>query len=159
MHICISKLTNVSSDNGLLPGQCQAIIWINAGKLLIRTWETNFSEINAFSYNKMHWNMLSAKWRPFCFTLNVLTQCQSHVHIDGLVQDCSNSSALAMELLLSCTKPLIWYPELIIACLGCWCLSTRLCLSISRYSTAYQWVSARKTYLHCISNGVTSFLH
>ena len=27
--------------------------------------------------------------------------------IDGLVQDCSNSSALAMELLQSCTEPLI----------------------------------------------------
>ena len=26
-------------------------------------------------------------------------------HIDALVQDCSNSSALAMELLQSCTKP------------------------------------------------------
>ena len=29
-------------------------------------------------------------------------------HIDGLVQDCSNSSALAMELLQSCTKPLTY---------------------------------------------------
>ena len=28
-------------------------------------------------------------------------------HINNLVQDCSNSSALAMELLQSCTKPLI----------------------------------------------------
>ena len=28
-------------------------------------------------------------------------------HIDGLVQDCSNPSALAMELLQSCTKPSI----------------------------------------------------
>ena len=27
--------------------------------------------------------------------------------INGLVQDCSNSSALAMELLQSCTKPLM----------------------------------------------------
>ena len=27
--------------------------------------------------------------------------------IDGLVQDCSDSSALALELLQSCTKPLI----------------------------------------------------
>ena len=27
-----------------------------------------------------------------------------HVHVDGLVQDCSNSSALAMELLQSWTK-------------------------------------------------------
>ena len=25
-------------------------------------------------------------------------------HVDGLVQDCSNSSALSMELLQSCTK-------------------------------------------------------
>ena len=30
---------------------------------------------------------------------------QTHHEIDGLVQDCSNSSALAMELLQSCTKP------------------------------------------------------
>ena len=29
--------------------------------------------------------------------------------IDGLVQDCSNSSALAMELLQSCTKPSHYY--------------------------------------------------
>ena len=30
-------------------------------------------------------------------------------YIEGLVQDCSNFSALAMELLLSCTKLPIWY--------------------------------------------------
>ena len=30
------------------------------------------------------------------------------VHIDGLVQDCSNSSALAMGLLQSYTKPTVW---------------------------------------------------
>ena len=30
------------------------------------------------------------------------------VYIDGLVQDCSNSIALAMELLQSCAKPFIW---------------------------------------------------
>ena len=29
-------------------------------------------------------------------------------NIDGLVQDCSNSSVLAMELLQSCTKPSIF---------------------------------------------------
>ena len=32
----------------------------------------------------------------------------TEAHIDGLVQDCSNSSALAMELLPSCTKPSIY---------------------------------------------------
>ena len=34
------------------------------------------------------------------------------LHVDGLAQDCSNSSALAMELPQSCAKcakPLIWY--------------------------------------------------
>ena len=31
----------------------------------------------------------------------------SGAHVDGLAQDCSNSFALAMELLQSCTKPSI----------------------------------------------------
>ena len=35
MQIGISKLTIIGSDNGLLPGWCQAIIWINAGILSI----------------------------------------------------------------------------------------------------------------------------
>ena len=38
---------------------------------------------------------------------NVLTLYFHVPFIDGLVQDCSNSSALAMELLQSCTKPTI----------------------------------------------------
>ena len=33
-------------------------------------------------------------------------------YIDGLVQDCSNSSVLAMELLQSCTKPSIQNQQL-----------------------------------------------
>ena len=34
---CISTLTIIGSDNGLSPGQCKAIIWTNAGILLIWT--------------------------------------------------------------------------------------------------------------------------
>ena len=34
-HTCISKLAITGSDNGLLPGRCQAIIWTNAGITLI----------------------------------------------------------------------------------------------------------------------------
>ena len=45
MHICISKLTTIGSDNGLSPGRRQAIIWTNAEILLIGTLGTNFSEI------------------------------------------------------------------------------------------------------------------
>ena len=32
----------------------------------------------------------------------------SNAYIDGLVRDCSNPNALAMDLLQSCTKPSIW---------------------------------------------------
>ena len=34
MHICIGTLTIIGSDDGLSPGQRQAIIWTNAGILL-----------------------------------------------------------------------------------------------------------------------------
>ena len=44
-HICVSNLTIIGSDNGLSPGWHQAIIWSNAGILLIRTLGTKFSEI------------------------------------------------------------------------------------------------------------------
>ena len=74
--ICISNLTIIGSDNGLSPGQRQAIIWTNAGILLIGPWGTNLSEIlikgHTFSSKKMHLNMLSAKCWPFCLGLNVL---------------------------------------------------------------------------------------
>ena len=36
-----------------------------------------------------------------------LSQWKDTLHIDGLAQNCSNSSALAVELLQSCAKPLI----------------------------------------------------
>ena len=35
MHICVSKLTIIGSDNGKAPGWGQAIIWANAGILFI----------------------------------------------------------------------------------------------------------------------------
>ena len=77
-HICLSKLTIIASDNGLSPGQHQAIIWTNDGILLIWPLGTNFSEILiqilSFSFQKMHWKMSSGKWRPFHLGLNVLNQ-------------------------------------------------------------------------------------
>ena len=44
-HISVSELTIIGSDNGLSPGRRQAIIWINAGILLIGVLGTNFNEI------------------------------------------------------------------------------------------------------------------
>ena len=75
-HICVSKLTIIGSDNGLSPDRRQAIIWTNAGILLIGPLGTNFSEILieilAFSFKKMHLKVSSVKRRPFCLGLNVL---------------------------------------------------------------------------------------
>ena len=75
-HICVSKLTIIGSDNGLSPGRRQAIIWTNAGILLIWPLGTNYSEmsidIQTFSFKKIHFKMSSGKWRPFCLGLNVL---------------------------------------------------------------------------------------
>ena len=75
-HICVSKLAIIGSDNGLSPGRRQAIIWTNAGILLIRILGTNFSEIlseiRAFSFKKMRLKMASAKWRRLCLSLNEL---------------------------------------------------------------------------------------
>ena len=60
-HICVSKLSILGSDNGLSPDRRQAIIWTNAGILLIWPLGTNFSEIliaiNTFSFMKMHLKM------------------------------------------------------------------------------------------------------
>ena len=73
-HICVSKLTTIWSDNGLAPDQCQAIIWTNAGILLIGPLGPNHSEIfietHIFSL-KMNLKISSAKvvaiWsRPQC---------------------------------------------------------------------------------------------
>ena len=75
-HICVSKLSILGSDNGLTPGRRQAIIWTNAGIVLIGPLGTNFSEIlneiNTCSFKKMHLKMSSGKWRPFFLGLNVL---------------------------------------------------------------------------------------
>ena len=78
-HICVSDLTSIGSDDGLSPGRRQAIIRTNAGLLLIGPLGTNFSdiliEILIFSFKKMHLKVSSAKRRPFCLGLNVLTYC------------------------------------------------------------------------------------
>ena len=79
LHICVSKLTSIGSDNGLSPDRRQAIIWTNAGILLIGPlhgsrlqWNLNrnlyrFIQENAALENIV-WN-----WRPFCLGLNVFT--------------------------------------------------------------------------------------
>ena len=83
-HIYVSKLTIIGSHNGLSPGRCQAIIWTNAGILLIEPLGTNFTEIlieiHTFPFKKIHLKMSSAKWRIFGLGLNELIISFWHRH-------------------------------------------------------------------------------
>ena len=76
-YICVGKLTTIGSDNGLSPGRRQAIIWTNAGILLIAPLGINFSEIliaiQAFSLKKTRLKFSSEKRCPFHVGLNVIT--------------------------------------------------------------------------------------
>ena len=88
-HICVSKLTIIGWENGLSPGRRQAIIWTSAGILFITPLGTNFSEILIeiliFSFKKMRLKISSAKWRPFCLGLNVLSESCTE---GGFLNDC-----------------------------------------------------------------------
>ena len=87
-HICVNKVTIIVSDNGLSPGRRQAIIWNNAGILLIGTLGTNASEILieilTFSIKKGRLKVSSAKRQPFCLGLNVLMASQRSQRHDAL---------------------------------------------------------------------------
>ena len=93
-HICISKLTIIGSNNSLLPGRCQAIIWTDAGILLIRPLGTNFNEIlieiNTFSFKTNPFE--SVVWKKAAILS--WPQCvKYHVHIwPALLQLCCNDT-------------------------------------------------------------------
>ena len=80
-HLCISKLTIIGSNNGLSsPGWCQAIIWTNAGILLIQPLGTHFSEIlskiHSLPFKKIRLKMAVILPRPQC--VNGLAPAQCH---------------------------------------------------------------------------------
>ena len=70
MHIWVSKVTTIGSDNGLSPDRSQTIIWTNTGILLIGPLGTNLNE--------------SANWRQFCLGLKVVSL------VPRQSRDCSN---------------------------------------------------------------------
>ena len=106
-HICVSKLTIIGSDNGLLPGRRQAIIWTNARMLLIGPLGTNFSEIligiQTFSFKKLHLKTSSAKWRLFCPGLNELMALQTTGCMTlqiALISDVISKCVMALQITL-----------------------------------------------------------
>ena len=74
-HICVNELTIIGSDNDLLSGWHQAIIWPSAGILLIRPLGTNFNEIfygNSYifiqenPFENVFWKMVPISFQPQC---------------------------------------------------------------------------------------------
>ena len=98
MHIFFSNLTIIGSDNGLLPGRRQAIIWTNAGILLIGPLGTNFGgilfTIHTFSFQKKGLKMSSGKWPSFCLGLNVLI---CHYNLVNLLQNTHGSPMMYLS--------------------------------------------------------------
>ena len=111
-HICVGNLAIISSDNGLSPGRHQAIIWTNAGILLIGPFRTNFSEILieflTFSFKKMCLKLSSAKWRSFFLGLNGLTNWWSTRSVVPMMSTraCHNESKVPLSHEL-CTVKII----------------------------------------------------
>ena len=75
-HICIGNLNIIGSDNGLSPGRRQAIIRSNDGIMVIGPVGTNVKEIlieiHILAFRKLHLDVSSVKWQPFCLGLSVL---------------------------------------------------------------------------------------
>ena len=89
----------IDSGNGLSPVQCQTISWTNDGLLKRESGYMNifFQEIPLKIRLTICESFASGCWHTW-----------NRVEINGLVQDCGNSSANALELPQSCTKPLQW---------------------------------------------------
>ena len=123
----VSKLTIIGSDNGLSPDRCQAIIWTNAGILSIGPLGTKRSEIliaiHIFSFKKMHLEMSSGKWRPFCLGLNVFKSISlSPPHLSAYSLPAVRFLRLSHDLTLS------WlFPEEIHSTNFCWNFSHICC--------------------------------
>ena len=81
-HIYVSNLTIIGSDNGLSPGRRQAIIWTNAGILLIGPLGTNFNEtsieIHTFSFKKIHVKLSRKSTCRTGHALDLRYQCLLH---------------------------------------------------------------------------------
>ena len=98
-HICVSKLTTISLDNGLSPGRRKAIIWTNAGILLTGPLGTNFNEILIDIYIFVLKNAFEndgRKWQPSCPSLNVLKTLRYLIDID-LFWNCQRATLVISQ--------------------------------------------------------------
>ena len=83
---------NIGLGNGLLSKETKTLPEPMLTYHIFCPWYSPESNFIRYAQDINHWNVL------VCYA-----------YIDGLAQDCSNSSALPMGLLQSCDKPSIWF--------------------------------------------------
>ena len=100
---CLSYCLNPKICNSNIP-QCTIPRKLGSSKIGIQSFHIAF-EIWQISlkYRTTYW--ISKQNKYSCLHFHNYDISQDHIH--DLAQDCGNSSALALELLQSCTKPLI----------------------------------------------------
>ena len=97
-------------------------------------------------------------------TTNKIIPQNSRYYINGLVQERCNSSALAMELRLSCINPSICNMIYILSWPMChdwyYIITEHIVPTLLSEYIIYIIICVRYCHtLQCVSNGVTSFLH
>ena len=103
------SVTSLCAGNSLVTGEFPAQMTSNAENVSIwrRHHETFYGEISWMLMPRHPASLSDQQW--WCWLVEVcLTYCLSLQYIDGFVQERRNSSALALELRLSCTNPSIW---------------------------------------------------
>ena len=80
MHICVSKLTIIGSDNGLSPDRRQAITWNSAGILFVGHLWTNFDRnlyifVQENAFESVVWKMAAILCRPQCVKWQYALSC------------------------------------------------------------------------------------
>ena len=107
-HICVGKLTIIGSENGLSPGRRQAIIWTNAGILLIEPLGTNFSENSPGQFARDKWiSGTMGQWRGKCFHLMTSSWSSLYIYLNK-----ASHSKIECKRLLNCSKYLSTDPKL-----------------------------------------------
>ena len=163
-HICVAYQTIIASYNGLSPSQRQAIIWTNAGILLIRPSGTKLTEIlieiHTFSFKKNAFkDVVCGKAtilsRPQCVDTTEIIFIQKEQKLQRLIYRTTHSKTafinlLSNRLLALCGDHFVYAPSQSETTLHCNVISHWLAAYTKWSLQCYQ----KCEVLNCCSNGV-----
>ena len=106
MHTCVSKLTNIGSDNGLSFGRRQVIIWTNAVVLLVGPQEKNQWIFNRHSHILIQENAFeNVLVIPMWYSSHQNITCKDALQVEKLgINMCGNWISLGLYLVVTSFK-------------------------------------------------------